>query len=95
MINYANSMRAEIIWLTNDAYRQVSVLVHEGRIIADGSEGPPDGLDLLRFVDHTVAEGRLFPAPAPAPLRRAARADEGASLPEGANVRRLGVCESA
>ena len=61
-VNVSNGIRTEIIRLTNGAYYQVPVLVHDGKIIFDGSEGSTDGLDAPRYVDRTWAEGRLFPA---------------------------------
>jgi glutathione S-transferase len=60
--NVSNADRSEIIRLTNGAYYQVPVLVHDGQIVFDGSAGSPDGLDVARYVDRTWAEGRLFPA---------------------------------
>lgn len=62
VVNVANGTRTEIIRLTNGAYYQVPVLVHDGRIVFDGSEGSTDGLDVARYVDRTWAQGRLFPA---------------------------------
>ncbi len=37
VVNVANGDRAEVIRLTNGAYYQVPVLVHDGRIVFDGS----------------------------------------------------------
>lgn len=61
-VNVSNGIRTKIIRLTNGAYYQVPVLVHDSKIIFDGSEGSTDGLDVPRYVDRTWAQGRLFPA---------------------------------
>ncbi len=61
-VNVSNGFRTEIIRLTTGTYYQVPVLVHDGKIIFDGSEGSTDGLDVARYVDRIWAEGRLFPA---------------------------------
>lgn len=62
VVNVSNADRSEIIRLTNGAYYQVPVLVHDGKLVFDGSEGSADGLDVARYVDRTWAQGRLFPA---------------------------------
>jgi glutathione S-transferase len=62
VVNVSNADRSEIIRLTNGAYYQVPVLVHDGQIVFDGSAGSPDGLEAPRYVDRTWAQGRLFPA---------------------------------
>jgi glutathione S-transferase len=50
--------RRKVIELTNGAYYQVPVLVHEGRVIFESSG---DSNDVARYVDTTFARGRLFP----------------------------------
>lgn len=55
----SNADRREIIELTNGAYYQVPVLVHEENVIF---ESATDTLDVARYVDRTFANGRLFPA---------------------------------
>lgn len=62
VVNVSNADRSVIIRLTNGAYYQVPVLVHDGKLVFDGSEGSTDGLDVARYVDRTWAQGRLFPA---------------------------------
>jgi glutathione S-transferase len=62
VVNVSNADRSVIIRLTNGAYYQVPVLVHDGKLVFDGSEGSSDGLDVARYVDRTWAQGRLFPA---------------------------------
>lgn len=57
--NIANPDRSEIIRLTNGAYYQVPLLVHDGTAIY---ESGGDSLDIARYVDRTFASGRLFPA---------------------------------
>lgn len=61
VMNVANGIRTEIIRLTNGAYYQVPVVVHDGKVVFDGSEGSDDGLDVPRYVDRNWAQGRLFP----------------------------------
>lgn len=51
--------RRKVIELTAGAYYQVPVLVHEGRVVF---ESGPDTNDVARYLDHTFAGGRLFPA---------------------------------
>jgi glutathione S-transferase len=63
-VNVSNADRADLIRLTRGAYYQVPVLVHDGRVVFDGSEGGADGLDVPRYVDRVWAGGRLFPAAA-------------------------------
>lgn len=53
-----NSDRSEIIRLTNGAYYQVPLLVHDGTPIY---ESAGDSLDIAHYVDRTWANGRLFP----------------------------------
>lgn len=62
VVNVSNADRGDIIRLTNGAYYQVPVLVHDGKVVFDGSKGSTDGLDVPRYVDRTWAQGRLFPA---------------------------------
>jgi len=57
--NISNADRSEIITLTNGAYYQVPVLVHDDRVIY---ESGTDTLDIARYVDQHFAGGRLFPA---------------------------------
>jgi glutathione S-transferase len=57
--NVANGDRREIIELTNGAYYQVPVLLHDGEAIYESS---PASIDVARYVDKTFASGRLFPA---------------------------------
>jgi len=56
--NISNADRREVITLTNGAYYQVPVLVHDGRVIF---ESGTDTLDVARYVDVQFANGRLFP----------------------------------
>jgi glutathione S-transferase len=56
--NISNADRREIITLTNGAYYQVPVLVHDGRVIY---ESGADTIDVARYVDQQFADGRLFP----------------------------------
>jgi glutathione S-transferase len=56
--NVANGDRREIIELTNGAYYQVPVLVHDGEAIFESS---PTSIDVARYVDKRFAGGRLFP----------------------------------
>ena len=58
--NVANGDRREIIELTNGAYYQVPVLVHDGEAIFESS---PTSTDVARYVDKRFAVGRLFPSP--------------------------------
>ena len=57
--NISNADRSEIITLTNGAYYQVPVLVHDDRVIY---ESGADTLDVAHYVDAQFAGGRLFPA---------------------------------
>jgi glutathione S-transferase len=57
--NVSNADRAEVITLTNGAYYQVPVLVHDGKVIY---ESGPETIDVARYVDRQFAGGRLFPA---------------------------------
>jgi glutathione S-transferase len=57
--NVANGDRREIIELTNGAYYQVPVLVHDGEAIFESS---PTSIDVARYVDKRFAGGRLFPS---------------------------------
>lgn len=50
--------RSEIIRLTNGAYYQVPLLVHDGRTIYESSA---NSLDVARYVDVMWGRGRLFP----------------------------------
>ena len=50
--------RRKVIELTNGAYYQVPVLVHDGRVIF---ESGADTNDIARHVDATFAGGTLFP----------------------------------
>ncbi len=50
--------RSEIIRLTNGAYYQVPVVVHDGTAIY---ESTGDSLDVARYVDAAWGRGRLFP----------------------------------
>jgi glutathione S-transferase len=51
--------RSELLRLTDGAYYQVPVLVHDGRTIIESSG---DSEDVARYVDRHFAKGRLFPA---------------------------------
>lgn len=51
--------RSELLRLTDGAYYQVPMLVHDGRTIYESSS---DSEDIARYVDQTFAGGRLFPA---------------------------------
>ena len=51
--------RSEILRLTDGAYYQVPVLVHDGRVVI---ESTPESQDIARYVDATFAGGKLFPA---------------------------------
>ena len=57
--NVANGDRREIIELTNGAYYQVPVLVHDEEPIFESS---PTSIDVARYVDKRFAGGRLFPS---------------------------------
>ncbi|MEP6673445.1 MAG: glutathione S-transferase family protein [Chthoniobacter sp.] len=50
--------RSELLRLTNGAYYQVPVLVHDGRIVTESS-GQSE--DIAHYVDQHFAGGRLFP----------------------------------
>lgn len=50
--------RTELLRLTDGAYYQVPVLVHDGRVITESSG---DSEDIARYVDRHFAKGRLFP----------------------------------
>ncbi len=56
--NVSNADRREIIELTNGAYYQVPVVVHDGRVIFESSA---ESLDIARYVDKNFGAGRLFP----------------------------------
>lgn len=56
--NVSNGDRREIIELTNGAYYQVPVLAHDEKVIFESS---PSSIDVARYVDGTLAGGRLFP----------------------------------
>ena len=49
--------RSELLRLTNGAYYQVPVLVHDGRVVF---ESAADSEDVARYVDRHFAGGRLF-----------------------------------
>lgn len=51
--------RREILRLTDGAYYQVPVLVHDGRAVF---ETAGDSQDVARYVDANFAAGRFFPA---------------------------------
>jgi len=51
--------RSELLRLTNGAYYQVPLLVHDGQTI---SESSGDSEDIARYIDQHFAGGRLFPA---------------------------------
>jgi glutathione S-transferase len=61
VVNVSNGNRADIIQLTGGRYYQVPVLVHDGKVVFDGSEGGDDGLDVPRYLDRIWGGGRLFP----------------------------------
>ncbi|MDR3403083.1 MAG: glutathione S-transferase family protein [Chthoniobacter sp.] len=50
--------RSELLRLTDGAYYQVPVLVHDGRIITESSANSED---IAHYVDRHFAAGRLFP----------------------------------
>ena len=50
--------RSELLRLTDGAYYQVPVLVHDGRIVVESSG---DSEDIAHYVDAHFAAGRLFP----------------------------------
>ena len=50
--------RSELLRLTDGAYYQVPVLVHDGRIVIESSGGSED---IAHYVDQHFAGGRLFP----------------------------------
>ncbi len=50
--------RTELLRLTDGAYYQVPVLVHDGRVVIESSA---DSEDIARYVDAHFAGGRLFP----------------------------------
>jgi glutathione S-transferase len=56
--NVSNGDRREIIELTNGAYYQVPVLAHDEKVIFESS---PSSIEVARYVDRTLAGGRLFP----------------------------------
>ena len=56
--NVSNGDRREIIELTKGAYYQVPVLTHHDKVIFESS---PSSIDVARYVDRTLAGGRLFP----------------------------------
>src|SRR6187401_3321371 len=51
--------RRKVIELTDGAYYQVPVLVHDGKVIF---ESGAESNDVAKYVDSTFAGGRLFPA---------------------------------
>lgn len=51
--------RTELLRLTDGAYYQVPVLVHDGRTVVESSA---DSEDIAHYVDAHFAGGRLFPA---------------------------------
>ena len=51
--------RSELLRLTNGAYYQVPVLVHDGQVIYESSG---DSEDIAHYIDQHFAGGRLFPA---------------------------------
>ena len=51
--------RRELLRLTDGAYYQVPVLVHDGRVVIESSA---ESEDIARYVDVHFAGGRLFPA---------------------------------
>lgn len=57
--NVSNGDRREIIALTNGAYYQVPVLAHDEKVIFESS---PSSIDVARYIDRTLAGGRLFPS---------------------------------
>lgn len=59
VVDVPNWDRRAVIELTEGAYYQVPVLVHEGRILF---ETGADTQDVARYIDETFADGRLFPA---------------------------------
>ncbi len=50
--------RSELLRLTDGAYYQVPVLVHDGRVIIESSASSED---IAHYVDQHFAKGRLFP----------------------------------
>lgn len=50
--------RSELLRLTNGAYYQVPLLIHDGQTIYESSG---DSEDIARYVDRRFAGGRLFP----------------------------------
>ncbi|MEI9895483.1 MAG: glutathione S-transferase family protein [Chthoniobacter sp.] len=50
--------RSALLRLTDGAYYQVPVLVHDGRVVTESSG---DSEDIARYVDRHFAGGRLFP----------------------------------
>jgi glutathione S-transferase len=56
--NVSNGNRSEIIALTKGAYYQVPVLAHDEKVIFESSSS---SIDVARYVDRTLAGGRLFP----------------------------------
>ena len=50
--------RSELLRLTDGAYYQVPVLVHDGRVVTESSA---DSEDIAHYVDRHFAGGRLFP----------------------------------
>lgn len=50
--------RTELLRLTNGAYYQVPVLVHDGKVITESSG---DSEDIARYIDTHFAGGKLFP----------------------------------
>lgn len=54
----SNADRSEILQLTNGAYYQVPVLIHDDRVVF---ESGPATQDVAHYVDQHFAGGRLFP----------------------------------
>lgn len=50
--------RSELLRLTNGAYYQVPVVVHDGRVVTESSAASED---IAHYIDQHFAQGRLFP----------------------------------
>lgn len=59
VVDVPNWDRRKVIELTNGAYYQVPVLMHEDHILF---ETGGDTQDIARYIDKTFAQDRLFPA---------------------------------
>ena len=57
--NVPNGDRREVIEITNGAYYQVPVIVHDGKIVFESSSS---SIDVARYVDGALGGGRLFPS---------------------------------